>query len=199
MFSDKATRTPFEAYQHQVTASSLFRQSPPTVDEDNWLAVLAFGTFNLIFQFYSQHCCPDSQFDLVETLRVVRSTTDIQDAAEPFFHRSQLWKLIMSRTTIQDTQPDNHLRDALQDLALVISDSCESEYSDDDGEATAEINRQAFCELREWTYSCQGLPRRWEMYCQWPNKVAPEYLDLLADGDDIALLIFIYWAGMYKH
>jgi hypothetical protein len=182
------------AYQHQVEASFLFRQSASTVDEDNWLAVLAFGTCNLIFQFHTQNSCDEAHFDLVETFRVVRSTIDIQKAAKPFFHRSELWKLIMSRTGMPDAQPDLRIVQALQDLAHVVSDAAD-DCNDDDDEASADINRQAFWELREWTFKCEGEPRRWDHYCQWPSRVTTEYLDLLHDGDDVALLIFIYWSG----
>jgi hypothetical protein len=190
-------RTPAAAYQHQVEASSLFRQSGPTVDENNWLAVLAFGTCNLIFQFHTQNSCEEAHFDLVETLRVVRSTTDIQTAANPFFHRSELWRLILSRTGMPDAQPDLRITQSLQDLAHVVSDTADECNSDDD-EATADINRQAFWELKIWAYQCGGEPRRWDQYCQWPSQVTIEYLDLLDDGNDVALLIFIYWSGTWN-
>jgi hypothetical protein len=194
-FCHSTGRTPAVAYHHQVVASSLFRQSAPNVDEDNWLAVLAFGTCNLIFQFHAQNSCDDSQFDLVETLRAVRSTTDIQQAAQPFFLRSELWKMILARTDLEDKQPDTALTHALQDLAHVISESAVNDCNDDDDEASAEINRQAFWELREWVFQCQGAPRRWDQYCEWPSRVTAEYLDLLNDGHDVALLLFIYWSG----
>jgi len=195
-YTHRGERIPAIAYQHQVEASSLFRQYPPTVDEDNWLAVLAFGTCNLIFQFHTQNSCDDSQFNLVETLRAVRSNTDIQRAAHPFFQRSELWKLIMSRTNMPDAQPDMSLTQALQDLAHVISESAVNECNNDDDDASAELNRQAFWELREWAIRCQGEPRRWDHYCQWPSRVTTEYLELLDDGNDVALLIFIHWSGM---
>ncbi|KAF2685468.1 hypothetical protein K458DRAFT_403644 [Lentithecium fluviatile CBS 122367] len=189
------TRTPVAAYQHQVTASALFRSSNPSVDEDNWLAVLAFSTCNLIFQLYSQHFCQDADFDLIGTLRIIRSTTDIQSAARPFLRRSELWNLIVIRANIHHLYLDAGLRNAIKSLERIVSAAIES-ANDDDGEETAEISRQAFCELREWASQSEGEPRRWDQYCSWPSKVTPEFLDLLADDDDVALLIFVHWAAI---
>lgn len=159
------------------------------------MAVLAFGTCMLIFQFYTQMACCDDDFDLIETMRVLRSTMAIENVANPFFRRTQFWAMILARTSAQNVEPDVRLRNAMQLLAGVISSAVGNEGNDNDDEESAEINRQAFWELREWALECEGQPQRWEQYCHWPSKVIPEFLDLLADEDDIALLLLIHWAG----
>ena len=55
---------------------------------------------------------------------------------------------------------------------------------------------QAFQELEKWTVKCQGHPRRWDEYQDWPCRVSPEFLDLLALGDEITLLIFTHWSAV---
>jgi hypothetical protein len=86
--------------------------------------------------------------------------------------------------------------ESVQDLAQAVSEFAVTECNgDDDDEPSADINRQAIWKLREWAYRCEGESRRWDHYCQWPSRVTTGYLDLLDVGDDVALLIFIYWAG----
>lgn len=59
-----------------------------------------------------------------------------------------------------------------------------------------ESNRQAFLELEKWAMACEGFPRRWDEYQEWPSKIDTHFLELLASGDDIALLVFVHWAAI---
>jgi hypothetical protein len=43
---------------------------------------------------------------------------------------------------------------------------------------------------------CDARPRRWDHYCHWPGTVRPEFLSLLADDDEIALLLVIHWCAV---
>ncbi|KAF2871089.1 hypothetical protein BDV95DRAFT_54262 [Massariosphaeria phaeospora] len=188
--------TPVTAFQHHIAASSLFRQFDPAIDENNWIAVMLFGICMLVFQISTQMPRPDSDFNIIDTLRVLRGTMAIIDQTGPHFRRSPFWPLILRRTQLPSHPLDAGLKANFQSLAKVISDSMQDQSNDDDDEECAEINRQAFWELREWTLGCEASPRRWEQYCHWPSRVTPEYLELLADKDDIALLIFIHWCAI---
>jgi hypothetical protein len=84
----------------------------------------------------------------------------------------------------------------MHSLSFVVLNVFQDDNGCDDGAGPAEINRQAFLELEKWTLECQGLPRRWDQYQQWPSSVSPEFLDLVAMGDDTALLVLIHWTAV---
>ena len=181
------------AYEHQVLASSVFRQAPPTIDEQNFIAILVFGVCTLVFQFLTQSLCDESNFNVLETLRVARSSFFIDQACTSFFYTNPLYAHILRRTALPNASQDPGLAKAIDAIELAIS----ATSSHDDGrEYIADINRRALSKLREWIISSQGQPRRWDQYCSWPAAVPPEYLELLACGDNLALLIFIYWAAV---
>ncbi|KAJ4377293.1 hypothetical protein N0V83_000117 [Neocucurbitaria cava] len=185
-----------DAYQHQLTASTLFRQGAPVVDAENWIAIVAFHVFMLLFQFATQSTCAEADFNLINTLHILRSSNAVEEQAKPFFEKSQYWELIIKRTTTLPYEVDSTLKTNLQALAGVIAEMLENDANDPDDEERAEINRQACAELREWVFSCDAHPRRWNQYCSWPGRVTPEFLDLLADRDDVALLLVIHWCAV---
>lgn len=98
------------AYHHHVMASTSFRELTPSVHENNWLAVLAFAVLTLIFQFGTQAACDEDHFDLIETLRALRSSMRIEEAARPYFHQTQFWRMIQQRTAFTEPEPDLDLR-----------------------------------------------------------------------------------------
>jgi hypothetical protein len=97
------------AYQHQLLASKIFRETTLGVDGDNWMAVLAFAIIMLIFQFGSQLSCDEQHLNIVETLQTLRNTFHIEVAARPYFRETQVWKHIQARTSIPSS-PDLKLR-----------------------------------------------------------------------------------------
>jgi hypothetical protein len=184
---------PVFAYQHHITASTLFRQSPPVVDEHNWVAVLAFGLSIIIFHFAVQQLHPDPEFNVLETFRILRTTMALNEASLPHLKSSKFWPLILSRTLLPNLSMDIKLRTALQNMGRVITRAVESSSKN------ADVHKQAFWELREWAIECQGNPRTWRHYLIWPAAVCEEYLDLVSSGDEISILIFIYWCAiMYQ-
>lgn len=110
------------AYHHQLEASRIFREATPSVGEGNWLPVLAFAIIMLIFEFGSQNYCDEEHFDVIETLRALRSTFRIEEAARPFFRRTRLWKLILARTSVPRCEPDVQMMYLLPFLTLEFAD-----------------------------------------------------------------------------
>lgn len=98
------------AYHHQLQASRMFREATPSVDEKNWLPVLAFAIIMLIFQFASQCHCDEDHFNIIETLHALRSTMRIEEAARYYFRQTDLWELILERTSFPRPGPDLKLR-----------------------------------------------------------------------------------------
>lgn len=80
-------------------------------------------------------------------------------------------------------------------LAFIVLNDFEDIRGVDQGSRIA-INRQAFQELEKWAIECQGQPRRWYQYAAWPSRISLAFLDVLAMGDDVALLVFIHWAAI---
>lgn len=183
-------KMPVAAYHHHITASALFRKYPLVVDKENWVAVLAFGITLVIFHFAAQQLVPDEDFNLFETIRILRGSNAINAEAAPFLTQSEFWPLILQRTLTPLVEMDDSFQYALQQLARVVTEAMGS------GHENADSIRQAFWELREWTFECQGNPRTWRHYLCWPAAVSEEYLTLLSEGDDTALLIFIYWCAI---
>ncbi|KAL5394382.1 hypothetical protein PMIN03_004892 [Paraphaeosphaeria minitans] len=68
--------------------------------------------------------------------------------------------------------------------------------SDCKGVGRASTNRQEFVELGKWVMKCQGRPRRWDQYQEWPGRYFAECLDRGAFGDDTAILIPIHWMAI---
>ncbi|KAL5380629.1 hypothetical protein DPSP01_007692 [Paraphaeosphaeria sporulosa] len=183
------------AYQHHLLASRIFRETTHYVDGDNWMAVLAFAIIMLIFQFGSQINCDEEHFNIIETLQALRNTLQIEEAAREYFHRTEFWKLIQARTSVP-ILPDLKMRSAMHSLSFAVLNVFQEINSCNDGTGPGRINRQAFMELEKWAVECQGRPIRWDQYQEWPRRVFPEFLDLVAGGDDTALLILIHWTAI---
>lgn len=84
----------------------------------------------------------------------------------------------------------------MHSLSFVVLNVFQGENRCEDPGCPAAVNRQAFLELEKWTIECQGRPKRWDQYQEWPSKILPEFLDLVAVGNDTALLILIHWAAV---
>ncbi|KAJ4372685.1 hypothetical protein N0V86_008049 [Didymella sp. IMI 355093] len=102
----RAAKDFVSAYQYHVQASELFRKMTPVVTQHNWLAVLAFQVFVLVFEFTTQTYCTEADFDLPKTLRVLRWNSKIGREAQPYFVVSKLWQVVVKRTNEIDLPPD---------------------------------------------------------------------------------------------
>jgi hypothetical protein len=59
--------------------------------------------------------------------------------------------------------------------------------------------KEAHKSLCAWIVSCAEQPRRWNQYCAWPSCLTPEFFNAIADRNEIALLLLIYWCAlMYR-
>ncbi|KAF2734656.1 hypothetical protein EJ04DRAFT_466285 [Polyplosphaeria fusca] len=187
--NNPAQQIPMLAYQHHLQASALFRQALPSVNEENWIAVISFVVSMVIFHFTTQQASPDVEFDYVQSLKVLRHSKSVEDQIVPFLHKSPFYSLIVERNNSTIPPPSTKLRTNLQKLARLVAQSVEH------GDENAETNRKAFWELREWAFVCDRTPRTWRQFINWPGTVSNDFLDLLAKHDDIALLIFIHWCA----
>jgi hypothetical protein len=144
----------------------------------------------LVFQFGAQSACADYQFNLVDTLQILRSSNYVEEAAKPYFKASKFWELIAKRSQAKNFQVDQLLHTNLLTLGGVIA---EANTFDSD---SASVNLQALNELQQWVLLCDAHPQRWDQYCSWPGRLRSEFLDLLANNNDIAMLLVIYWSAV---
>lgn len=178
------------AYKHYLAASKLFREAPPTVNEDNWATVLIFAISVLIFHFATQQSCVANEFDYIETFHVLRMTVNLAPAITPFLFRSDVWPFIRGRVQLLSKPLDVAMQTAIENLESVIVTSIPS--NDDNWN----VCLQALNALRDWAAECDGYPRTWRHYIHWAGNVSEKFLALLVDEDDIALLILIHWCAI---
>lgn len=64
------------------------------LNADNWAPVLTFHVFMANWQFGMQSACPDADFDLLDTLRMLRGSDAIEEEARPFYAKTEFYELI---------------------------------------------------------------------------------------------------------
>lgn len=98
------------AYEQHIAASQNFRQSimvslmagftirelrSQVIDTYNWLSAISFHLFVMMFQFFTQAFCAESEFSVAGTLQILRYGGGIEAGTRQFFHRSRYWQLIL--------------------------------------------------------------------------------------------------------
>ncbi|KAF2255742.1 hypothetical protein BU26DRAFT_598597 [Trematosphaeria pertusa] len=174
------------AYRQHLDATTLFRNTPPVVNEENWSAVLIFGLAVVVFQFATQQTCPDAAFDYMETLHVLRMSANLAREVFPFLSKSSMWPFIQHRVRLSMRPPDPRAQAAIKTLEDAVLSYA---VLDDDQEARI----RGLNAFKDWVVDCDGYPRVWRHYIQWPRSLRNEFLLLLLKDDDIALLILIHW------
>lgn len=175
-----------DAYCDQIAASRIFRGSHFTVDETNWADVLVFTISMVIFQFASQQA-QSEQYDIMETFYVLRASAGVAKCVGPFLLRSGLGESLKLGNL-----GDSYGEDIAQALEKLLNCALEMH-----GEKR-EVMCQAVGTLMGWARSCNGRPKSWNDYVIFPGAVSAEYLQLLADGDNHALLIFVHWCAIIR-
>jgi hypothetical protein len=191
------SRTPRDrvsAYKHHVQASELFRKVTPIVTEQNWLAVLTFQGFVMVFEFTSQTYCTEAEFDVAKTLKVLRWNSKIGREAMPYFVCTKLWQVILKRTRGVDLPPDPALQASLRTLGSAIENATAGVRNDPAKLQRAKICQEAFLVLCEWVDYCSSWPRSIDGYYYFAARLQPEFLELLDEEDGMALMVVLYWS-----
>lgn len=190
----RGPKNSISAYSHHVQASELFRKVTPVVTEHNWLAVLAFQVFVLVFEFTSQTYCTEAEFDITKTLKVLRWNSKIGREAQPYFAASKLWQVVLKRTREINLPPDPTLWKSLQVLGSAIDVASAEIGYDFAKEQRAKVCQQAFRGLCAWVEYCSSWPRSIDGYYYFPASLPPQFLEMLKEEDDMALLLVLYWS-----
>lgn len=195
--SRTGSRTPRDsvsAYRHHVQASELFRKVTPVVTEQNWLSVLTFQGFVVVFEFTSQTYCAEAEFDIAKVLKVLHWNSKIGREAMPYFVCTKLWQVILKRTRGVDLPPDPALQASLRTLGSAIDNAAAGMSNDPTKLQRAEICQEAFAVLCDWVEHCSSWPRSIDGYYYLPARLQSEFLDLLEEEDDMAMLLILYWS-----
>lgn len=182
------------AYSHHVQASELFRKATPVVTEQNWLAVLTFQGFVLVFEFTSQTYCTEADFDIAKTLKVLRWNSKIGREAMPYFVCTKLWQVILKRTSKVGLPLDPALQASLRKLESTINNVSAEIRNDTAKLQRAKICQGAFAALCEWVNYCSSWPRSIDGYYYFPARLQPEFLELVEKEDSMALILVLYWS-----
>jgi hypothetical protein len=96
-------------------------------------------------------------------------------------------------------QSDPVLQTNMQILGRIIAERRQACIELGIHEEQALAIEEAHESLCAWLVSCAEQPRRWDQYCAWPSCLTPEFFNAIADRNEIALLLLIYWCAlMYR-
>jgi hypothetical protein len=155
------------AYQSNIQASTLFRQSEIEVNNYNWLAVLIFVTASTGFHFAAIRDSPDADFDHLSMFHILRGTAKIAADLQPFIRRSPLHWFLVCRHKLARLSLDNDTWLSIQHFISSASSRLEK-YSQEDALACL----QALESLRDWIRDVDGYPRNWIQFTVWPAAVS---------------------------
>ncbi|KAK9796898.1 hypothetical protein SCARD494_03981 [Seiridium cardinale] len=174
------------AYRYNLEASNLFRQSNQTVTEDNWLAVLTFGIAVIIFHLANSQTNDDDSHDYMEVFNILRGTSRMARAVIPYFHRSHLKLYVDNRQKSFRPSLEQDVWRSLDHLDAVIGV----------GGSRPDVTQachSAVAVLKNWAKETDAYPRTWAHFLRWPGTVSEEFVKLLSEGNESALLVFVYW------
>ncbi|KAE9377235.1 hypothetical protein N431DRAFT_542616 [Stipitochalara longipes BDJ] len=179
---------------HQLEASRLFRQTISEVTEENWLAVLVFAVALSIFHFCTTSKAPEGC--ILETMLLLRNSAPLGLEIGAWMDQSGL------KTVLSAKQAEYKATISVDDVKAPLEaiQALESSIilSYNTGIASLAY-QQAISALKKWLSWTEGRPHAWIHLVWWPAAITTEYMTLLAENEDGALLIFVYWCAIMKN
>ncbi|KAI0117811.1 hypothetical protein GGR51DRAFT_573538 [Nemania sp. FL0031] len=183
------------AYSNQILGSKTFRRAVPSIDANNWVAVMAFTIAVLVFCLYN--CQQSTTFSgvVTGTLAALRSAGIIGNELKPFFLGSGAFgEYLMSRA--RRSAPKVIDPAILMALAHLKTINEERRITDSRERADQSACAQAIVSLQRWVVLVSGKPRSWAHYVWWPADVPAKFVDLVNGKNPVALLVFVYWCAV---
>jgi hypothetical protein len=128
----------------------------------------------------------------METMYVLKMSAGVASAVAPFLWRSPVWTFIRTRSEMAWQPMDPELSLALCDLQTTVHLAVAHESE------RRKVMSAAVQALIDWSSLCNGRPRTYKDYLIFPGMVSNEYLELLASGADLALVVLIYWCAIMR-
>ncbi|OAL47349.1 hypothetical protein IQ07DRAFT_590196 [Pyrenochaeta sp. DS3sAY3a] len=178
------------AYEQHMAASQDFRRSIMVIDTHNWLSAISFHLFVMMFQFFTQAFCPESEFRIADTLQILRFGGGIEAVTRQHFYRSRYWQSILKVPITDEFVIDRQTRANLEILDRAIE---RLEIVNTNERSRQSVLRQALLELHAWIHSCSGSPQYWHQYVSWPRQIPLQFVNLVVERDEVALLLMLVW------
>ncbi|RFU78495.1 sterol uptake control 2 [Trichoderma arundinaceum] len=189
---DGNSNSDLAAYQHQIAASSKFRQSVGAISDRNWFTVLVFAISVLIFHFdihrRARRGLSDDEF--LEPIMALRGAALLGMELGPWLMKSKLLAAMRRRIAAENPPWDELAEQAITNLELMNETSLSA--------PSRAICQDALNKLQFWLRLTSSRPRTWLHFVWWPGAIEQEYLDLLARKDPMALMILIHWCAVMK-
>ncbi|KAL7792047.1 hypothetical protein V8C37DRAFT_381435 [Trichoderma ceciliae] len=190
---DGNSKSDLSAYQHQIAASSKFRQSVGAISDRNWFSVLVFAISVLIFHFdihrRAKRRLSDDGF--MEPILALRGAALLGMELGPWLMKSRLLAAIRRRIAAENLPWDDLAEQAIANLESVNEGSSSSPRN-------RAIYQDALNKLQFWLRLTCCRPRTWLHFVWWLGAIDQDYLDLLAGRDPMALVILIHWCAVMK-
>ncbi|KAI0970615.1 hypothetical protein F4678DRAFT_480010 [Xylaria arbuscula] len=182
-------------YSNQILGSRTFRRAVPSVDENNWVAVMAFTIAVLVFRLYSGQQSTTFSGVVTDTMIALRSAGIMGNELKPFFLGSGVFgEYLMSRARRSAPRViDPAIVLALAHLKMINE---ERTVTNPREMAEQSVCARAIDSLQRWMVLVSGKPRTWAHYVWWPADVPAEFVDLLKEKSPVALLVFVYWSAV---
>ncbi|KAH6608442.1 Zn2Cys6 transcription factor [Trichoderma cornu-damae] len=190
---DGCSKSDLSAYQHQIAASSRFRQSVGAISDRNWFTILVFAISVLVFHFdihrRAKRGLSDDEF--LEPILALRGAALLGMELGPWLMKSKLLAAIRRRIAAENPPWDDLAEQAIANLGLVNKTS-------PSGPRSRAVCHDALDKLQFWLRLTSCRPRTWLHFVWWPGAVDQEYVHLLARKDPMALVILIHWCAVMK-
>ena len=183
----KTNQDYINAYTHHIEASTVFRHAMSTSTDHNWLASLVFAMTVIVFHMRVSATQP-SKDSVAETILVLRSAAKFARSIALPFLRAQ--SIVSRRLKEKITLMDPQLLGSITSLKQLIDGT---EWKQDDLKSVYEQSIEA---LRQWIAMTRGHPEIWLDFVWWPVRVDSEYVNLLAQRQPVALIVFLHWCAV---
>lgn len=179
---------------HQLEASRLFRHTISAVTEDNWPSILVFVVALIVFHFSITSKAPEGC--ILETMLLLRNSAPLGLEIGTWLNRSGLKALLSAKQAEYKTLLGQDDVKAPLEAIRALENSTILSYNT--GVASIAY-QQAISALKRWLYWIEGRPLAWIHFIWWPAAITSEYMTLLAENEDGALLIFVHWCAIMKN
>ncbi|KAI1347092.1 hypothetical protein F5Y01DRAFT_255955 [Xylaria sp. FL0043] len=178
-------------YSNQMLGSRAFRRAVLSVDENNWVAVMAFTITVLIFRLYSGRQSTTFAAVVTDTMIELLSAGIMDSELKPFFLGSGAFgEYLMSQTRRSAPRViDPAIVLALAHLKVINEERTVTKLRE---MAEQSVCARAIESLQQWVVLVSGKPRTWAHYVWWPADVPAEFVDLPKNKSPVALLVFVY-------
>lgn len=174
--------------RHYLCATSQFRLAVSTVNKDNGVAVFAFSLIVIMVQFSISSftgCGLNRQlfeFSPIDELGAIRGAFYLTKSLSAFLSQSSVARIVVSKPQVHIDERTAKGIQVVEKCLSAIEPCLESKETLD-----------ALRSLRAWLTAIYTWPKSWFQIAWWPSAISAEFLNLLRQGSEPALLSYLCW------